>query len=88
MATVNRWKVSTLLLAGALVVVTGHGGAVTEAQAEAQPRMQAALVSLKQAAAQLRHASHDKGGHRARALEATLVAIDQVKKGIRYDNAH
>jgi hypothetical protein len=80
----NIWKASTIVLAGALAITT-FGGL---ASADPQPRMDAALVTLKTAREQLKNASSDKGGHRARAIELTEKAIEQVEKGIAFDNKH
>jgi hypothetical protein len=83
----NYWKISTFVLAAALACVVG-GGFIGEAAAEkeAQPHMRAALVNLKQARNQLEKATHDKGGHRVKALELTNSAITEVEKGIQADN--
>lgn len=56
--------------------------------AAAQPKMEAALATLEQAKATLMEASEDKGGHRAKAIQAVEVAMNQVRKGIEYDKAH
>jgi hypothetical protein len=80
------WKTSTLVLAGTLAYVVASGSTVPEAQAEKQPRMRAALSLLQKAESQLKNASHDKGGHRVKALAATRTAISQVRKGIAHDN--
>jgi len=89
MNKLNPWKASTVVLAGALAFVVGSGDfGVNEATAEKQPRMRAALYSLKQAENQLAKASHDKGGHRVKALAATRTAISQVSKAIEHDNSH
>jgi hypothetical protein len=53
-----------------------------------QPYMQAALESLRDARSQLEQASHDKGGHRARAIDLINRAIDEVREGMRYDHRH
>ncbi|MBV9927638.1 MAG: hypothetical protein JOZ96_21650 [Acidobacteria bacterium] len=53
-----------------------------------QPRMQAARTDLQAARAQLRDATHDKGGHRARALEHVEAALAEVNAGIRFDRRH
>jgi hypothetical protein len=74
------------LLAGALALVLGQGAAVPEASADPQPHMKAALATLVTAKNQLDKASHDKAGHRAKALSLTDQAIDEVKKGIAADN--
>jgi hypothetical protein len=55
---------------------------------EDQPHMQEALRHLQAAAEELQRATHDKGGHREKALEATQQAIQHVNEGIRYDNTH
>jgi hypothetical protein len=53
-----------------------------------QPRMQAARADLQAARAQLRNATNDKGGHRARALEHVEAALAEVNAGIRFDRRH
>jgi len=58
------------------------------AKAERQPRMDVALADLQSARAKLEHATHDKGGHREKALELVNAAIAQIKEGMRYDNRH
>jgi hypothetical protein len=60
----------------------------TQAYAEHQPHMRDALASLKTALDSLEKASPDKGGHRVKAMEATRLAIDEVKAGIEFDNKH
>jgi hypothetical protein len=47
-----------------------------------QPNMQSALDSLMSARSSLERASHNKGGHRVRALELTNQAINEVQMGI------
>lgn len=58
------------------------------AGAERQPHMRDAIVDLREARKQLRHAKHDKGGFRAKALESINQAIAAVKEGIAFSNAH
>ena len=53
-----------------------------------QPNMQAALASLVQARESLQKATHDKGGHRARAIKIIDAAIVEVQGGINYDRTH
>jgi len=84
MNTLTLWKISTLTLAGALAFTAGNQ--IYEAQAEAQPQMVDALKALKDAKAHLAKASHDKGGHRAKALKLTDEAIVETKKGIAHDD--
>jgi hypothetical protein len=78
----NPWKLTSLALAAALAAST----LVPDVTAEPQPKMRAALDSLREAARSLEQATHDKGGHRAKALQLTRSAIDEVQAGIRFDN--
>jgi hypothetical protein len=64
------------------------GCAANHAYAEHQPRMHDALAQLQGALSSLKAASSDKGGHRAKAIELTQAAIDEVKTGIQFDNKH
>ena len=80
----NPWKLTSFALAAALTAAT-IGPDVT---ADPQPRMRAALDSLRNAERSLEQASHDKGGHRAKALTLTKQAIDEVQAGIKFDNKH
>lgn len=86
--TFNPWKASTLVLAGALAF--GAAGEIPEAAAdgESQPHMRVALSQLKSARDQLKKATSDKGGHRAKAIALTNQAIEQVEKGIAHDEEH
>jgi hypothetical protein len=83
----NPWKVTSFALIALLAAAVGRG-AIVPASAEPQPKMQQALGELRAAAVSLEAATHDKGGHRAKALELTRAAIGQVEAGIRYDNRH
>ena len=58
-----------------------HNHAVVTAAPD-QPHMTAALAALESAKNNLDHATNDKGGHRARALDIIKDAMDEVKKGI------
>ena len=55
---------------------------------EAQPEMTSALEHLREAKRALESASHDKGGHRTKAISLVDQAIAQAEEGIRYDNTH
>jgi hypothetical protein len=81
----NFWKVSSLALAGALTLVVGRNAMITDADAGAQPHMQAALGQLEAAQVSLNKADADKGGHRAKALVAVALAITETKAGIAFD---
>lgn len=85
MKNMNLWKLSTLGLAIALGVVT-FGQGVRPASADEQPLMVKALENLESAHKALENATADKGGHRVKALKLTKEAIDEVKKGIKFDN--
>lgn len=81
-----------MLIACAVLIVTLGSStpnlAAQASQSEAQPHMRAALEHLQQAQRELEAASHDKGGHRARAVSLVKQAIVQVNEGIQYDNTH
>jgi outer membrane lipoprotein-sorting protein len=84
----NLKIVVAISAAFALGLIAGQQSLFTNAFAENQPQMQAALNNLQQAKTHLQSASHDKGGHRTKALNHTNTAIAQVRKGINYDNTH
>jgi hypothetical protein len=54
--------------------------------AEPQPHMRVALTSLEEARAQLELAGRDKGGHRVKAISLINQAIEEVRRGVAYDN--
>ena len=70
-------KIVIVLVVGLII-----GGAVGSWAAIHQPHMVAALEALKTAKTELEMAEHNKGGHRAKALELVHKAIGQTKKGI------
>ena len=72
-------------LCGALMISTPHA---VQAAPEAQPEMHAAMEHLREAQKNLQAASHDKGGHRAKALEHVRQAMAEVELGIQYDDKH
>lgn len=74
---------SVAMLSVALLVVGFSAGALW---GDKQPRMKSALAHLNRAAADLKAASADKGGHRAKAMQLVDSAIEEVKKGIAHDN--
>jgi hypothetical protein len=72
-----------ILLAGAAALSIGAVlGIVGEAKAS-QPYMESALSDLQNARDALMRAEHDKGGHRARALNLVNQAIGEVEAGIQ-----
>jgi hypothetical protein len=82
----NPWKLTSIALA--TLFVAGLGSSPQTVSADAQPKMHNALDHLRSAEAALQNATHDKGGHRVKALQLTRQAIDQVKAGIKFDNRH
>ena len=50
--------------------------------------MRVAIRELREAKVALERASHDHGGHRVKALEATNAAIAEVEAGIAWANEH
>ena len=74
-----------VVLCSALMISIPHA---VQAAPENQPEMRSALENLHQAQRNLEAASHDKGGHRAKALEHVRQAINEVEQGIQFDNHH
>ncbi len=74
----NPWKLTTIALASMLAFNT--------AGADVQPKMHDALGHLQSALTSLQNATSDKGGHRVKAIALTKSAIEQVEKGIKFDN--
>ncbi len=72
----NIWKASTITLAIALVLSLGLMAR------SAQPHMKSALQALKSAKMHLNKATHNKGGHRLKAIALVNEAISEVQKGI------
>lgn len=81
----NPWKLTSLVL---IALLAGGMGSTPTLNADPQPKMRSALDSLRSAERSLESASHDKGGHRAKALALTRQAIQQVQAGIKFDNRH
>jgi hypothetical protein len=68
-----------------LTLLAGLGWySVLHAQDRREPHMTAALEHLQAAKAELERASHNKGGHRERALGLVDQAIRQVQEGEVY----
>jgi Tfp pilus assembly protein PilX len=65
-----------------LVLVTLIGAMGLQSAWADQPNMRAALSHLREAKAALQRAEHNKGGHRARAIEIINRAIAEVDAGI------
>jgi hypothetical protein len=76
-----KLDIRTALIAGGFAATLGTGIFVGQALA-AQPHMGAALESLRAARSELDMATHNKGGHRVKAIGLIDEAIDQVKMGM------
>lgn len=83
---IDVWKATTLVLASALALVVGRGATVSDASAEKQPHMTAALEHLQIAKRELAGAVADKAGHRVKAIALVDEAVAEVKKGIEAGN--
>lgn len=82
----NKKALKSTIITLALIV-TIIFGASSSALAD-QPKMQAALDALIVAERQLKKGSHDKGGHRLKALDLIKQAKKEVRKAIKFDRKH
>lgn len=76
----RRTALATAAAAGGITLVAGLAGA-----AERHPAIRAAINALEKAKADLQHADHDFGGHRAEALRECDEAIRQLRLALQYD---
>jgi hypothetical protein len=76
------------LFVALLVTLAIASGFVAGRASADQPLMQSALGHLRAAKADLVAATHDKGGHRDKALRLTNDAIVETERGIAYDRRH
>jgi hypothetical protein len=74
----------TLAAAGAAGLTLVAGAAAAEPR-EHHPAIRAAINALEKAKADLQHASHDFGGHRAEAIESIDRAITQLRLALQFD---
>ena len=81
----RRKQLVAILAVTAFVTALGAAQSIP-AQAKNQPRMERAVALLIEAREQLQKASHDKGGHRVKAIHQINKAITEVRKGTRFDN--
>ncbi len=84
----NLWKPIALVSLGGLVVSIGVQTASAAGVCHDQPNMAAAVSSLKAARASLEKAEHNKGGWRAKAIEATEAAIRETDRGCAFADTH
>lgn len=75
-------------ITAALFALAISGGFFAGSVSGAQPQMQEALDSLREARTHLKAATKDKGGHREKAIDLVNRAINEVEKGIAYDRRH
>lgn len=83
LSRLTPWLGGALIAFGLAFAIDAWRGAEAD-----QPHMNAALVHITQAKDQLVAATPDKGGHRAKAIKLLDKAMDEVEKGIRYDERH
>jgi hypothetical protein len=83
---INPWKVSSVILAGALATSLAVSATRT-AQAD-QPHMMSAKAHLEAALHELNVADADKGGHRDIAIQRAGEALAQTQAGIDYARTH
>jgi hypothetical protein len=67
--------------AGLLAVQPAHG---QDRGRQRHPRLARAIDDLRDAREYLRTAPHNFGGHRAKAIEAIDVAIEQLRQAMRF----
>jgi hypothetical protein len=85
----NPWKLTTLILALALMVALGLpliGSA--NAHDMRQPHMKAALTATSTALRQLNKSAPNKAGHRAKAVVHLNAARSEIMKGIEAGAKH
>jgi len=86
----NIQKTIALCAIAGTVMAVGYRAAHAEGAAACnnQPNMAKALGSLRGARGSLEHAEHDKGGWRAKAVEATETAIKETERGCAFADTH
>ena len=77
MMTFNRWMLATVLASAMLTSAPAGIDA-----AAPRPHMRAALSALQTAGRELKKATHDKSGHRVKAIALVNKAIREVQMGI------
>src|ERR1041384_6074205 len=80
-----RKKITSIFLLSAVIASVSILTLSTSAD---QPFMRAARQEWKRALGFFRHATADKGGHRATAMNLTNRAIAEINLGIAYDRRH
>jgi len=83
-------KIIALCAIAATVVTVGYRAASAQGAAACnnQPNMASALGELRAADGSLQRAEHDKGGWRAKAIEATKTAIVETERGCAFADTH
>ena len=83
--TTRRGFVATAATGAAAIALLG--ASVNSADAY-QGNMERALASLYQALGELRQATANKGGHRAKAMDLIEQAIAQTQAGVEFADEH
>jgi type II secretory pathway component PulJ len=80
---------STLAVVGTLAFALNTDAQSTNSpsqhRTERHPAIRRALVTLREAKAELEHADHDFGGHRIQAMQAVDQAMEQLKLALQHD---
>jgi len=86
----NPWKVTSLVLAGALVMTVGYHAALARGTtpdpipAPGYHRMEMALMHLREGRNLLENAEHNHGGWKERAIEHADIAIHETERAIEW----
>jgi len=81
-------RLRTFVASSLVATVAAGAGLFAGYTVAAQPQMESALGHLEAAERDLQQATHDKGGHRDRALELVRQAEHQVREGMKFDKRH
>jgi hypothetical protein len=83
--SISRRIALTTAAAGGLALIAGVASAEERERRERHPAIRAAINALQKAKADLQHADHDFGGHRAEALESIDRAMNQLRLALQSD---
>ena len=84
----NFWKPIALVSIVGLTASLGIQVASAAGVCHDQPNMTSALNTLRAARTSLEKAEHNKGGWRAKAIEATKTAISETERGCAFADTH
>jgi hypothetical protein len=76
--------VGALLFAACSLASVGFAQQNARSEMGEHPRIASAIRELEGAISYMEHAPHDFGGHKARAIEDSRNAIEQLREAMRY----